>query len=548
MRRRDFMTLVGGAQGKDIPMSCSTTIFALFLLAVIPATASAQTPSCAANEPDIACTQQGAVRGVVEGDMLAFKGIPYARPPVGPLRWKPTEAAESWSGVRDGSRFGAICPQISGQEVKGDEDCLTINVWRPRVRPSQALPVMVWLTGGGNHLFSGQGTSIFGGLTYSGEKLVPQGVVFVSYNLRLGVLGFLAHPALDAERPEKISGNYGSLDQIAMLRWLKANISAFGGDPNKIFLFGTSAGGGNICALMTSPLTRGLIHGVAMQSSVPMGCEFQALDDARKGTGARVAAATGCNTAADIAACLRDKSVIDIVSAVPGTFTVLARHYGPNVDGHIFPDQPLKLITEGRYPMMPVIIGNTSQETLPWANSAGQVTDEASYAAAIDSVFGPAQRERVLANYPAKSYSTPRLAFAQLTTDSEFTCQSRRVARAFSKMQREPVYRYIFTQTQENDPSLKAGGASHTIEHAFLFPGRYQPTEAEGAIQRQMVGYWTRMVRTGNPNGGNDPQWPASTVENDAYLEIGATTVAKQGPADAKCDFWDTVTFPWPHL
>src|SRR3984893_14384320 len=400
-------------------MAHFTRLLALCLFAPTASPASAQVPGCTANDPDVACILQGALRGVVEGDMLAFKGIPYARPPVGSLRWKPTEAAEGWSGVRDGSHFGPICPQIIGQEIKGEEDCLTVNVWRPRVKPAQALPVMVWLTGGGNHSFSGQGTSIFGGLTYSGEKFVPQGVVFVSYKLRLGVLGFLAHPALDAERPEKISGNYGSLDQIAMLRWLNANISAFGGDPNKIFLFGTSAGGGNICALMTSPLTRGLIHGVAMQSSVPMGCEFQTLDDARKGTGARVAAATGCNTAADIAACLRDKSVADIVSAVPGTFTVLARHYGPNVDGHIFPDQPLKLITEGRYPMMPVIIGNTSQETLPWANSAGQVTDEASYDAAIDRVFGPAQRERILANYPAKSYSTPRLAFAQLTTDSE---------------------------------------------------------------------------------------------------------------------------------
>jgi para-nitrobenzyl esterase len=533
---------------KDIPMSCSTKIFALLLLAAIPATGSAQTSSCAANEPDTACTQQGAVRGAVEGDMLAFKGIPYARPPVGPSRWKPTEAAEPWSGVRDGSGFGAICPQIIGQEVKGNEDCLTLNVWRPRLKPAQALPVMVWLTGGGNHSLSGQGTLIFGGLTYSGEKFVPQGVVFVSYNLRLGVLGFLAHPALDAERPEKISGNYGSLDQIAMLRWLKTNIAAFGGDPNKIFLFGTSAGGGNICALMTSPLTRGLIHGVAMQSSVPMGCEIQTLDDARKGTGARVANATGCDAAPDLVGCLRGKSVADIVSAVPGTFTVLARRYGPNMDGHIFPDQPLKLIMEGKYPTMPVIVGNTSQETLPWANTAGQVTDEASYVAAIDRVFGTAQRESILANYPAKSYSTLRLAFVQLTTDSEFTCPSRRVARAFSKMQKEPVYRYIFTQAQENDPRLKAGGVSHTIEHAFLFPGRYQPTEAEGEVQRQMVGYWTRMARTGNPNGADDPQWPASTFENDFYLEVGATTVAKKGPADAKCDFWDTVTFPWPHL
>lgn len=528
-------------------MTRFTRLLALFLFAATASTASAQVPGCTANDPDVACTPQGAVRGVVEGDMLAFKGIPYARPPVGALRWKPTEAAEGWSGVRDGSHFGPICPQIIGQEIKGDEDCLTVNVWRPRVKPAQALPVMVWLTGGGNHSLSGQGSAGFGGLTYSGEKLVPQGVVFVSYNLRLGVLGFLTHPALDAERPEKISGNYGSLDQIAMLRWLKANIAAFDGDPNKVFLFGTSAGGGNICALMTSPLTRGLIHGAAMQSSVPNGCELQTLDNAR-GTGVKVAAAAGCDAAADIAACLRGKSVAEIVSAVPGTFTVLPRIYGPNVDGHIFPDQPLKLIMEGKYPSMPVIIGNTSEETMPWADTAGRVTDDASYAAAIDRVFGADSRERILAQYPLKSYPTPRLAFMRVTTDSEFTCQSRRVARAFSKTQREPVYRYIFTQVQENDPALKAAGVAHTAEHAFLFPGKYQPTEAEAAIQHQMAGYWARMARTGNPNGGNDPQWPASTVENDSYLEIGEATAAMKGPAEAKCDFWDTVPFPQPHL
>src|SRR5713101_5179025 len=495
-------------------MAHFTKLLALFLFAVIASTASAQVPGCTADDPDVACILQGAVRGVVEGDMLAFKGIPYARPPVGPLRWKPTEAAEGWSGVRDGSRFGAICPQIIGQEIKGDEDCLTVNVWRPRVKPAQALP----------------------------------GVVFVSYNLRLGVLGFLAHPALDAERPEKISGNYGSLDQIAMLRWLKENIAAFDGDPNKIFLFGTSAGGGNICALMTSPQTRGLIHGVAMQSSVPSGCEIQTADNARNGTGVKVAAAVGCEPAADVAACLRGKSIAEIVSAVPGTFTVLPRVYGPNVDGHIFLDQPLKLIMEGKYLPMPVIIGNTSEETMPWADTAGRVTDDTSYAAAIDKVFGAALRERILAQYPVKSYPTPRLAFMRFTTDSEFTCQSRRVARAFSKMQREPVYRYIFAQAQENDPVLKAAGVVHTIEHAFLFPGKYQPTDAEAAIQRQLSRYWARMARTGNPNGGNDPPWPASTVENDSYLEIGAATAAKKGPAEAKCDFWDTVPFPQPHL
>src|SRR5947199_149782 len=376
-------------------------VLALLLFALTASSAAAQVPSCTTNDPDVACTVQGAVRGVVEGDMLAFKGIPYARPPVGPLRWKPAEAAESWPGERDGSRFGAICPQIIAQEVRGDEDCLTLNVWRPRVRPAEPLPVMVWLTGGGNHSLSGQGSSSFGGLAYSGERFVPEGVVFVSYNLRLGVLGFLAHPALDAERPEKISGNYGSLDQIAMLRWLKTNVAAFGGDPNRIFLFGTSAGGGNICALMTSPLTRGLIHGVAMQSSVPAGCEIQTLADAKTGTGERVVKALGCDTSVDVAACLRSKTTQEIVAAVPGYFSVLPRLYGPNMDGHVFPEQPIKLIAEKRYPAMPVIIGTTSNETGRWADTAGKVTDEKTYAAAIDKVFGSAARDRILRLYPA---------------------------------------------------------------------------------------------------------------------------------------------------
>ncbi len=517
-------------------------------LLLLSTNVSAQSPVCNAEEFNVTCTLQGAVRGVVEGDMIAFKGIPYARPPVGPLRWKATEVVEPWTGIRDGSSFGAICPQIIGTDVKGNEDCLTINVWRPRAQPPRPLPVMVWLTGGGNHSLSGQGTPGFGGVTYSGEKLVPEDVIFVSYNLRLGVLGFLAHATLDAERPEKVSGNYGSLDQVAMLRWIRANIAAFGGDPDKVFLFGTSAGGGNICALMTSPLTRGLVHGVAMQSSVPTGCEIQTLEDARMGTGPKVVAAVGCDKAADVASCLRGKSAVDLVKAVPGTFTVLTRLYGPNVDGHVFPDQPLKLIEQGNYSKIPVIIGNTAEETMPWADTAGRVTDEASYVAAIEKVFGATSRDQILANYPLKSYPTPRLAFMRVTTDSEFTCQSRRVARTLARTRSAPVYRYIFAQGQEGDPALSAGGIAHTIEHSFLFPGKYLPTAIEAKVQREMIGYWTRMAKTGNPNGDNDKPWPATTVEEDNYLEIGANTAAKKGPIDAKCDFWDTVSFLWPHI
>ncbi len=486
----------------------------------------------------------------MEGATFAFKGIPYARPPVGSLRWNPPQPVARWEGVRDGNQYGAMCPQIIAGEVKGDEDCLYVNVWRPREKPDRLLPVMVWLTGGGNHQFSGQGSGGFGVVVYNGEQLVPQGVVVVSYNLRLGALGFLAHASLDAERPEKISGNYGNLDQIAMLQWIKRNVAAFGGDPSRVFLFGTSAGGGNICALMTSPLTHGLIHGVAMQSSVPAGCEIQTLDDAKTRTGDRVVKALGCDTVADIAGCLRSKSTKEVVSAVPGNFSVLPRVYGPNMDGHVFPDQPIKLIAEKRYPAMPVIIGTTTGETGPWADTAGRITDEASYATAIDKVFGAPARDRILRLYPASSYPSARAAFAQVTTDAEFTCQSRRVARVLAQAQKEPVYRYLFSHTLDSDPDLKALGANHTIEHPFLFAwqGKYRPTDTDLAVQRRMVGYWTRMAKADNPNGADDTEWPAASPDKDAYLEIGATTAAKVGPSNAHCDFWDTVPLLWPHI
>jgi para-nitrobenzyl esterase len=530
-------------------MAVNRIVVALALFAFSCGPASAETDNCS-RDSDIACTEQGAVRGVIEGETLAFKGIPYAQPPIGQLRWKPPQPAARWEGVRDGSHYGPMCPQLIDKEVKGAEDCLYINVWRPRQKPDRAMPVMIWLTGGGNHSYSGERSNSQAGVIYNGLQLVPQGVVFVSYNLRLGALGFLAHPALGVERPEKISGNYGSLDQIAMLQWVRRNIAVFGGDPDHVFLFGTSAGGGNICALMTSPLTRGLIHGAAMESSVPTGCEIQTLADAERGTGMRVVKALGCDNATDVAACLRAKSVDEIVSAVPGNFSVLPRVYGPNMDGHIFPEQPIKLIEQGNYPPMPVVIGNTAGETWGWADSAGKATDDASYAAAIDKVFGAAAREQILKLYPASAFPTPRKAFTQVTTDAEFTCASRRVARALSRSQKQPVYRYLFTHALENDPAQKALGPIHTVEHPFLFSwqGKYRPNDRDLVIQGQMVGYWTRAAKAGNPNGGANPEWPAATPGIDYYLEIGAATAARIGDENAHCDFWDKTPLLWPHV
>jgi len=516
--------------------------------------ALADTPSkrtaCHTDSPSVVCVEGGAVQGVKQGSTLAFKGIPYAQPPVGPLRWKPPATDVRWNGVRDGSQYGSMCPQVVNGKVEGNEDCLFINVWRPKEKPKNLLPVMIWLTGGGNYQYSGAGSPGFGGVVYNGEKLVPENVVFVSYNPRLNALGFLAHPAFDAERTEKISGNYGSLDQVAMLKWVHKNIAAFGGDPNRVFLFGASAGGGNICALITSPMTRGLIHGAAMESSVPTGCEIPTLQDVENDTGKRVVHAVGCDTAADVGACMRDKTAEEIVGAIPGQFTVLPRTYGPNLDGHLFKEQPIKVIAGKRIPAMPIIIGNTTGETVAWADTAGKVTDQASYEAAIDRVFGAKSRDKILAVYPVSNYPSPRAAFAQVTTDSAFTCQSHRVALAFAKAQGQHVFRYLFNYTLDNDPVLKAAGAAHTIEHSFLFnwQGKYKPTDTDLTVQRYMVDYWTRMAKAGNPNGGGDPKWQNVATGKDGFLEISSNPQMKSSESYGHCDFWDTIPFVWPHV
>src|SRR3954471_8895984 len=492
----------------------------------------ADAASCVAQET-VVCTTSGGVRGVPEGATVAFKGIPYAKPPVRALRWRPAQPAEASDEVRDGGRFGPICPEVVVRREADEENCLTLNIWKPAKPAGAPRPVMVWLTGGGNHSLSGQGSPGFGGVAYDGEVLAGRGdVVFVSFNIRLGALGFLAHPALSAELPEKISGNYGSLDQVAMLQWLSRNIATFGGDPTRIFLFGTSAGGGNICALMTSPMTKGLFHGAAMQSSVPAACELQTLAEVERGPGARVVKAAGCDQAGDVAGCLRTKSVEEIVSAVPGTFGIFPRIYGPNVDGHVFPDQPIKLIAAKRHHAMPAIVGGTANETIQFVNAAGPVTDEATYAGAVGKVFGAAARDAILARYPAGSYEAPRRAFVQLTTDAFFTCVSRRVASALAAAQAQPVYRYQFTHLLENDPAESANGSVHTVEHPYFFAwrGKYRPSAADLAVQDALVGYWTRMAKTGDPNGDGAPNWPAVAKDGGSYLEIGKRVAAGHGP------------------
>jgi para-nitrobenzyl esterase len=188
--------------------------------------------------------------------------------------------------------------------------------------------------------------------------------------------------------------------------------------------------------------------------------------------------------------------------------------------------------------------------TMLFVNSVGPVNDDDAYAAAVEKVFGASVRDAILAEYPARSYESPRRALVTLTTHALFTCQDRRVARVLAGAQQQPVFCYIFTHTLENDPTEKANGAVHTVEHPFFFAwrGNYRPSQTDLAVQDLLVGYWTRMARAGDPNGAGAPHWPSDSARYYAYLRIGAITEARSGPEDAKCDFWDAVPLPQPHL
>ena len=524
------------------PLYALFPLFSASTLTLSTATAlAAQQPCTSASM--VVCTESGAVRGLLDGDVRSFRGIPYAKPPVGELRFRPPQAADPWLGVRSAEQVGPMCPQIQGGSVVGNEDCLTLNIWSAAAPSEEPLPVMVWLTGGGNHGSSGG--------SYDGSLMARRGnVVFVTYNPRLGALGFLAHPALDEERSEGVSGNYGTLDQIAMLQWLQRNIREFGGDPDKVFLFGTSAGGGNVCALLTSSLARGLFHGASMQSSVPTGCELPTLSDVEQRTGARVATTTGCADAGDVAECLRGLTVDELVSAVPGVTNLFPRWYGPNVDGHVLQEQPIAAIRGGRHSPMPIIIGTTLNETRGWLNAEGPVADTTEYADLLGRVFGAGATEQILDRYPPAVFPTPQLALEAATTDAYFNCQTRRVARALTSAQDAPVYRYLFTHAMETTDRTRASGAGHTLEHRFFFPNLAggRASTAETALQDSMVRYWSNMAHTGDPNGGVEVAWPRYETATDPYLELSTAAKPLSDLNGDLCDFWDEIQLPWPHL
>jgi para-nitrobenzyl esterase len=499
----------------------------------------------------IAQTQSGAVQGALDGNVLAFRGIPYAAPPIGDLRWKPPQPPLPWMGTRDASTFGNVCPQLdNNNQPFGDEDCLVLNIYVSSQSPhGQTQPVMVFLHGGSNTGGTTQGQ------VFDSSLLTTQGVILVTVQYRLGLLGFLTHPLLTFEGGGS-SGNYGLRDQIAALTWVQQNIAGFGGDPTHVMLFGESAGSYDVQALLASPPGRGLFFAAAMQSGARLQGLLPTLASLETAE-APVVQALGCGTATDVLACLRAVSA-DVVASnwniVPlfhGTYQTLV------IEPAALPVDPFSALQQNG-PPVPLIIGSTREE-----ESAGNTTDdptasppltEAQYEAAVHAEFDAIQAgagNQVLSLYPATDYDAPVYALIAAESDLYDITRVRNVARAAAGANRPPVWRYLYTHRYENDSTLNALRAFHTADvpfvfgtPQFIFGGPYAPSPAEVTFAGQMMGYWSRFAKTGDPNGSGAVQWPHYDASTDAILQLDdtpATLIVINGYHNTQCDYFSTL-------
>lgn len=486
--------------------------------------------------------ESGVLMGADQGDTRAFRGIPFAAPPVGDLRWKPPEAVEPWTGVRDATQNGSACPQLPTLigDLPTNEDCLYLNVWAPKEAPPEPVPVMVWIHGGAWALGSGAEP------IYDGQRLVEHSDrVVVSINYRLAALGFLAHPALSAESNTGSSGNYWLLDQVAALEWVQRNILAFGGDPGNVTVFGESAGGGNVCALMASPLTTGLFHRAISQSGICGSGLFAGTLSTNEQRGEATAATLGCTDAANVLSCLRGQTENQLVGLLAVTGPRGGLFYAPSdaliplpfADGHALPADTDARFASGDVQPVPLLIGTNGDESRVFHSSdtlALPVRDEPEYREALGRRFAPTDVDAIVAEYPIAAYPSPNEALMAVTDDAFFICPARRTARATARAGLS-TYLYGFEHIREG-----ATASDHGSEIALVF-GQDDVAPADRALSDAMIGYWTRFAATGDPNGDGAVTWPAYDTTGDQHLELTDPIAARSGRESQKCDFWDGI-------
>jgi len=495
-----------------------TSLFAAALMSL--------TPPADEPRPVEARVAQGPVVGREADGVASFTGLPYAAPPTGELRWRPPQAPEPWAVPRDASAPGAICiqPPANGDNGVGplpmSEDCLTLNVWTPAER-AEPLPVMFWVHGGG--LNNGSGTAAL----YDGTRLAKRGVVVVTINYRLGRLGFFDHPALAAERgPDEPAGNYGLMDVVAALGWVRDNAATFGGDPNNVTIFGESAGGALVTRLMISPEARGLFHRAVVQSGLGRD-EGTPLDAPRRDGGASMQArgeafaeAHGATTAAQ----LRAIPVEAFLRPAPNFYggDLLVR------DGAFVTEDVEPAFAAGREAPVPLIIGTNSAEFW-WMKPS----DQSPYGA-IDDAMTEQERGVFLQAYGgADGYD------AHVLSDLVFNEPARHLARLHAR-NGHPTFLYRFDVVSAAMPEPHEG-ATHASERQYVFDNLtaspWPTAEMDQRQADQMAGYWTTFARTGDPNGGGRRAWPEFGAEPDRLLEFtNDGPAAKDVPFAARLD------------
>jgi para-nitrobenzyl esterase len=470
--------------------------------------------------------ESGALSGVASGDVVAFKGVPFAAPPVGDLRWRPPQPVAPWTGVRQADAYGHDCMQkpfpsdAAPLGTEPSEDCLVLNVWRPSENTGTKLPVMVWIYGGG---FVNGGSSP---AVYDGSQFARKGIVFVSFNYRLGRFGFFAHPALTGESKDGLLGNYAYMDQIAALKWIQRNISAFGGDPGQVTVFGESAGGGSVHMLLTSPMAQGLFHRAIIESGggrgplLPMRRIHEDVPGgpaSAESVGLAFAKANGVDGDGPAAlAALRQLPAEKLVDGLNmASMGAAAATYvgGPVLDGKVVVEDPDKAYAAGRFAKVPLIIGANS---LDIGFPSGRTIDE------LVAPFGP-DRDHARAVYDPQGSGDVMATGSKIAMDRMMVEPARLTVKLFAR-QGVKAYEYRFSYVAS---SMRGQwpGAPHATEIPFVFDtvaAKYGKdlTPDDEAAARAANGYWANFAKTGDPNGPGLPQWPAYDAGGDALMDF----------------------------
>lgn len=469
---------------------------------------SSATIAHAQSQPTVIITQ-GTLAGTAENGIAVFKGIPFAAPPVGELRWHAPQPPVSWAGTRDASQFGNACIQnpLPVEPVGAQsEDCLNVNVWTPAADANAKLPVMVWIHGGAYVIGANNQPA------YNGTSLAQNGVVVVNMNYRLGAFGFFAHPALERANSNG-AVNFGLLDQIAALKWVQQNIAAFGGDPNNVTIFGESAGGQSVLALFASPLARGLFHRGISQSSygVPEATRAKAVE-----TGVKMANAAGLDGA---------NATLEQLRALPADQLLKLQGEGLSLapvavaGDPVLPRSINEAFSRGEQARLPLILGTNS--------------DEASVATAfgIDPavIIQRSNAARIGASVLYPGVSDERELGRLLVRDMAFTAPARRRAQLHARV--APIYRYYFSYLVQNERS-NLPGVPHAGEIPYVFGTGdavwdAAMTDADREMSRKVMAYWLAFAKTGAPAVEGSPAWPTHTTRADRVLEFGDEIVAR---------------------